>query len=121
MNKRSYDELLDMYEILLKAQLDAVDQLKQGSNSKTAKTLNDQKDSSSKGRSQIKIVYDILVRCGKPTHINEIIHLAKEWYNISLERESLVSALTKKVKRGERFIRTKPNTFGITSREESQS
>jgi len=40
----------------------------------------------------------------------------KEQYGVNLDRESVVSALTKKVKKGVAFIRTGPNTFGIKDR-----
>lgn len=117
MSKHSSGELLDIYEILLKAQLDAISRLKEFRDSEDSPVSSKQKRSGSKSKSQMDIVYDILIRCDEPLHINEIIGFAKEWYDISLDRESLVSALTKKVKRGERFIRTKPNTFGIASKE----
>jgi hypothetical protein len=33
-----------------------------------------------------------------------------------LDRESVVSALTKKVRKGEIFVRTGPNTYGLKDR-----
>lgn len=63
--------------------------------------------------SQVSIVYDILMSSKRPLHINEIINLAEERYGIELNRESVVSALIKKLKRGSPFIRTGPNTFGL--------
>jgi hypothetical protein len=41
---------------------------------------------------------------------------AKEQYGVDLDRESIVSALTKKVKKGALFVRTGPNTFGLKGR-----
>ena len=66
-----------------------------------------------RGRSQIDIVADILKRAGKALHINEIVSRAQKNEGVKLDRESVVSALTKKVQRGDRFVRTGPNTFGL--------
>ena len=64
-------------------------------------------------KSQMSIVTDILSSAGAPLHVAEIMRLAKEQYGADLDRESIVSALTKKVKKGVAFVRTGPNTFGI--------
>jgi len=34
-------------------------------------------------------------------------------FGVRVDRESLVSSLTKKVARGDRFLRTEPNTFSV--------
>jgi len=67
-------------------------------------------------KSQMSIVTDILSSAGSPLHVAEIIRQAKERYEMSVDRESVVSALTKKVKKGVAFVRTGPNTFGIKER-----
>ncbi len=64
-------------------------------------------------KSQMSVVLDILSSAGGPLHVAEIMSQAKERYDVSLDRESVVSALTKKVKKGVAFVRTGPNTFGI--------
>ncbi len=61
----------------------------------------------------MSIVHDILSDANTPLHISEIIHRANDQYGVVLDRESVVSALTKKVKKGATFIRTSPNTFGL--------
>jgi predicted transcriptional regulator len=66
-----------------------------------------------KGRSQMSIIYDILLSSPKPLHIAEIITRAKEDFGVNLDRESIVSAITKKVKSGRIFTRVGPNTFAI--------
>lgn len=66
-----------------------------------------------KGRSQMSIIHDILLAARQPLHITEIIELAEKDFNVILERESVVSALTKKVRSGIMFKRVKPNTFAI--------
>jgi hypothetical protein len=70
-----------------------------------------------KSRSQMSIVYDILLHAHKPLHINEIISRAKNEFKVDIDRESLVSALTKKVKSGRMFQRVAPNTFTILDSE----
>jgi hypothetical protein len=64
-------------------------------------------------RSTMDTVEDILKAAGQPLHVSEIIRRAHADFSLDLDRESLVSALTKKVHRRERFLRTAPNTFGL--------
>jgi predicted transcriptional regulator len=66
-----------------------------------------------KRRSHMSIIYDILQAAGKPLHVSEIMSRAKENFNVELQRESIVSALTKKVNAGRTFKRVAPNTFAI--------
>jgi len=66
-----------------------------------------------KGKSQMSIISDILLATQKPMHITEIIARAREDFNVDLDRESIVSALTKKVKSGHMFKRVAPNTFAL--------
>jgi len=67
-------------------------------------------------KSQMSIITDILSSAGGPLHVAEIIRQAQERHDMSLDRESVVSALTKKVKKGVAFVRTGPNTFVIKGR-----
>ena len=67
-------------------------------------------------KSQMSIVTDILSSAGTPLHVSEIMRQAREQYGVDLDRESIVSALTKKVKKGALFVRTGPNTFGLKGR-----
>jgi len=43
----------------------------------------------------------------------EIIERVDRKYGIKLDRESMVSALTKKVKKDAGFVRTGPNVFAL--------
>jgi hypothetical protein len=61
----------------------------------------------------MSMVEDILAEAAQPLHISAIIERAKSRFGQSLDRESLVSALTKRVKRKDRFVRSAPNTFGL--------
>jgi len=67
----------------------------------------------SESMSHMSIVADILKTVGTPLHVTEIIQKAHEQYDVTLDRESLVSALVKKVNRGVTFVRTAPNTFAL--------
>jgi predicted transcriptional regulator len=66
-----------------------------------------------KSKSQINIIHDILLTAKTPLHVSEIIRRANDQFGVALDRESVVSALTKKVKKGATFIRTSPNTFAL--------
>ena len=68
---------------------------------------------SSKRTSHMDIVGNILISAGKPLHISQIISAAKEQFQVALERDSIVSALVKKINAGSQFVRTAPNTFTL--------
>jgi hypothetical protein len=65
------------------------------------------------GMSQLDMVEDILVKSEAPLHISEILRRVEREHGARLERESVVSALAKKVVRNERFVRTAKNTFAL--------
>jgi hypothetical protein len=46
-------------------------------------------------------------------HVTEIIDLAKQEHDTELSRDSIVSALLKKVHAGQGVVRTAPNTFAM--------
>jgi len=66
-----------------------------------------------KRMSQINVAYNILYENHEPMHISRIIKEAKLIYNLDIDRESLVSAISKKVNKNDRFIRTDKNTFTV--------
>jgi hypothetical protein len=70
----------------------------------------------SKRTSNMAIIYDILSAAQGPLHITEILQRAHKQYHRQLRRESLVSALTKKVLDQNTFRRTAPNTFDLLKR-----
>jgi len=110
------DDLLDILEAVSRAQLRAIRRLRR---SKKAKS----KDvSAPEGRrlSGMDMVEDILRREGHPVHINEILAAVHKRFDVELDRESVVSAISKRVARQDRFMRTAPNTFAlIPEREDS--
>ena len=96
--------VLDAIEVSLEAQLKAVKRLRAGP---------PQPRAARKGTSQIQMVHDVLRRAGKPLHVKEIIERVEKAHGIKLDRESIVSTLVKKVNRGDRFVRTDKNVFGL--------
>ena len=97
---------LSFYEGLLSAQLRVVRQLKSPRPKKT-KTRGD------KSMSNMDMAIDILRRAQKPLHVSDIIAQVKTRYGVDLDRESLVSALVKKVHRQQGISRPDRNTFQV--------
>jgi len=106
MESKTPEWFLSFYESLLSAQLRTLRQLKSPKPKKP-------KGTERKGMSNMDMVIDILRRAQKPLHISEIIAQAKAKYGVTLDRESLVSALVKKLHRHPGLSRTAPNTFEI--------
>jgi hypothetical protein len=106
MESKIPEWFLSFYESLFLAQLRTVRQLK-SPKPKKAKRKED------KSMSNMDMAIDILRRAQRPLHISEIIVQVKTKYGVTLDRESLVSALVKKVHRRQGFSRTAPNTFQI--------
>jgi hypothetical protein len=99
--------ILEVEEIKLKAQLRAVREAIKGEKQVIS-------EDGEKRKSQVEYVYQLLRTERKPLHVNEIIDKCRKKYDIELYRESIVSALLKKVNRMDRFIKTDPNTFGLS-------
>jgi hypothetical protein len=102
-------EWLKIQEELLKAQLTVI----RGHLGDEKTSIKKERTSMGEGKSQMSIIIDILASAHMPLHVSEIIKQAQERYGLSLDRESMVSALTKKVKKGVMFVRSAPNTFGL--------
>lgn len=68
---------------------------------------------SKKRTSNIDIVQNVLNSAGHPLHVSDIIQMAEKHYQIQLNRDSIVSAILKKINAGQTFIRTAPNTFAL--------
>ncbi len=97
---------LSFYESLFSAQLRAIRQLRSPKPRRA-------REREKKGMSNMYMAMDILQRAQRPLHISEIIAQVKSKYGVALDRESLVSALVKKVHRRQGLSRTAPNTFQI--------
>ncbi len=107
MENENYSNLLDVFEALARSQLNAIKQLR-----KKAGLIEDDQPRT-KRMSQIDMIYDILYHSKKSMHVNDIISTAKRKFDIDLDKESIVSALVKRVKRQDRFSKTAPNTFAL--------
>ena len=102
------DIVLSTIEASLEAQLRAVRRLrKQPERTETPRVR--------KRLSQVDMAYDILTRARTPLHISEIIERIQTRFSVSVDRESLVSSLSKKVARNDRFLRAERNTFSLRS------
>ena len=106
MENKIPDGLLNLYESLLSAQIRVVRQLKAPKPEKS-------KRETKEGMSNIDMALDILRQAHQPLHVSDILAQVKAKYKISLDRESLVSALVKKVHRHQGVRRTAPNTFEV--------
>ena len=71
-----------------------------------------------KRTSNLTIVEDILQNSDEPLHISKIIQIAQKDYGINLDRDSVVSALIKKINAGKMFLRVAPNTFALKNNTE---
>ncbi len=79
---------------------------------KVAERFQQQEEERPKKRtSNIDIVLDVLQSARRPLHVTEIIDLVKQGHGIEISRDSIVSALLKKVHAGQGVVRTGPNTF----------
>lgn len=97
--------ILDVTELTLEAQLCAVRRLRASEPEHVEKPH--------KSMSHLDMVYDVLKGSPAPLHISAIIERIHERFAVDVNRESLVSSLTKKVARRDRFRRTDRNTFGL--------
>jgi hypothetical protein len=105
------EELLTLVEALLRAQLNTIRQLRK------AAGLKEREAPREKRMSQMDMVYDILLAAERPMHVDAILAAVKKRFGVQLDKESVVSALAKRVKRHDRFIKTGPNTFSLLTQE----
>ena len=100
------DLILSTVEASLDAQLRAVRRLRHGDPTAASPRPH-------KGLSQVDMAHDVLKKAREPLHISEILTRIQAQFDATVDRESLVSSLSKKVARGDRFVRTDKNTFGL--------
>jgi DNA-directed RNA polymerase delta subunit len=106
MSEDLRDTVLSAIEESLDAQLRVVRRLRKGP------ALEDKARKRAR-LSQVDMAYDILKKARGPLHISDLLERIHAAFGVTVDRESLVSSLTKKVARGDRFVRTEPNTFGL--------
>ena len=106
MNEDLKDSILSIFEASLDAQLRAVRRLRQPDTTAP-------RSARKKGLSQVDMAYDVLKKARSPLHVSELLERIHAAFGVSIDRESLVSSLTKKVARHDRFLRTDKNTFAL--------
>ena len=97
---------LSFYESLFSVQLRTVRQLK-------APRRTASKNRLGKSMSDMAMALDILRQAKRPLHVSDLLAQVKAKHGVALDRESLVSALVKKVHRHQGVLRTAPNTFEV--------
>ena len=106
MNDDVTETILSVFETSLEAQLRAVRRLRQPEAPSGEPRRR-------KGLSQVDMAFDILKKSRSPLHVSQILERIQTHFGITVDRESLVSSLTKKVARGDRFLRPEKNTFAL--------
>ncbi len=97
-----FERFLEFNKEIAEATLEIIKKFKREETPKTERTY------------KLKLVEHILRTARRPLHISEIIEMAQRDFQVTLERDSTVSALVKKVKSGQTFTRTAPNTFSLS-------
>lgn len=105
MNDELKDLILETVERSLDAQLRAVRRLRKGDSPPRQKPRS--------RLSQVDMAYDILKKARSPLHVSELLARIQTTHGVSVDRESLVSSLSKKIARSDRFLRTAKNTFSV--------
>lgn len=99
-----FEQYIQFQREVTESKLRVIEQFQKGDKTKPKKRT-----------SKIEIARNVLYDAGKPLHVTDIVLLAKQVYDVDLDRDSIVSAILKKVKAGNTFIRTAPNTFALQS------
>lgn len=97
------DEVLQAFEMALETQLRAVRRLR-GRRMPTARK---------RGLSQVDMAFSVLRRAKTSLHVDDLIVAIAQAHGVQPARDSLVSALSKKVVAGDRFEKPAPNTFAL--------
>ena len=106
INDEIKDLILGVFEASLEAQLRAVRRLRQGETAAPATPRR-------RGLSQVDMAFDILKKARSPLHVSQILDRIQSQFGVTVDRESLVSSLSKKVARDDRFLRPEKNTFSL--------
>ena len=104
--------ILEAMEASLEAQLSAIRKLRKGPGGIT-------EPRSSKGKSQIGMVVDVLSEAAQPLHLSVIIERVQARFGVRLDPDSIGSAITKRVVKKELFSRPAKNTFALLESEDA--
>jgi hypothetical protein len=105
MKKKLIEQFLNIHESMLRAQINVIRQFRREAGIESVQPKPE------KGMSQVDMIYDILRTSNEPIHIDQLIAAAQEKFKIKMDKESVVSALAKRIKRHDRFVKTAPNTY----------
>jgi hypothetical protein len=111
MDQNLRQTLLEVIESSLEAQLKAVRRLRSPLAGPRAAGGSPGKPKNT-GMSQVDMAYDILLS-GQAMHIKDLLAAIEARFGAKVDRESLVSALSKRVARADRFQRVAKNTFAL--------
>lgn len=100
------ESILSIFEASLEAQLRAIRHLRKDQPAPAEPRHRE-------GLSQVEMAFDILKKARSPLHISVILERIHSQFHVTIDRESLVSSLSKKVARGDRFLRPEKNTFSL--------
>jgi hypothetical protein len=103
------NDLIDILEAVSKAQLKTLRRLRRS----PCQEARPAGEKSTRSMSQIDMAFNILRDAGRSMHISEIMAAVSKRHGVTLDRESIVSAITKRVARKDRFMRTGPNQFSV--------
>ena len=97
-----FEQYLQYQKEIAQSKLKVIERFQQQGKSKRQKRM-----------SNLMIVEDVLNSVGHPLHVSDIIQMADQRYQVKLHRDSIVSAILKKINADQTFIRTAPNTFAL--------
>lgn len=109
MSELTREDMLEVLQKCTEAQLKVLRTMRKTTPGVTRSTPRGRK-------SNMSVVEDILRSAHGPLHIEQIIQAAQARFHRALSRESLVSALTKKVLDENVFCRVDRNTFDLIER-----
>lgn len=108
MDEQTRDLILSVFESSLEAQLRAIRRLRNPAAEPDRRRR-------PKRMSNVDMAYEVLSKAGAPLHASRLIECIHAQFGVAVDRESLVSALAKKVARRDRFTRPARNTFAVIS------
>ena len=97
--------ILEVIEASLSAQLKAIRRLRRQPQVREPKEQ--------KILSNTEMGHNILASIDLPMHVTELIARIEKCFGVRVDRDSLVSAISKKIGNEEKFRRTDKNTFAI--------
>lgn len=112
-------DVLDRMENLLKAQLEALQQLRSLQVTPEDVAPVQGRRRKLKRVTQMDLAYQVLVLAGTPLHVYEMVRQIQLHFGVVVKWESVVSTLAREAAKGQRFVRTGKNTFGIVGRDDT--